>query len=162
MPEDFKKISPRAIWLFFIVYLVRLSIIPVAIIFYSILTDVETENVSAFRLSFIVNLLAWVFAAIMLAKIAHNNYRYILESSYFQKDSGLFGHHSVTIPYEMIKHIDTDQSLVERLFGLARLYLNVESGLHKKSEGYILGLTIDNASKLKEELISRAHISRSR
>jgi len=162
MTEESQKISPRAFWLFSIVYLVRLSIIPAAIIFYSLVVEVGSENQSAFRLSFIVNVLAWIFAAIMLAKIAHGNYKYTLKSAYFQKDSGLFGHHSVTIPYEMIKHIDTDQSLAERLFGLSKVQLSVEAGVHKKSESYILGLTLEAASELKEELINRAHAARNR
>jgi len=152
------RLHPKVVWLFFISYLVRLGIVPVAFLFYWLYIIPESVNTSkeihsAFLFSFLINIAAWVAFSYVLAWLAHHFYRYTLTDAHFQKEYGIFHKRSITIPYGSIQHVDTDAPLLGRILGLADINIHTKGETHRKSEGRLPGLSKEIADNLRDELI---------
>jgi len=160
-----KRLSPRAIWLFFISYLIRLGIVPVAFGFYliSLLPTSDTVLSNAFYstvlISIIINIALWILLSLLWAWLTQHFFRYTLTAAYFQKEVGVLYKKSITIPYENIQNIEIDQGLLLRLLGLSEIRIETASA-HARGEGRLPGLVRQEAEALKEELVRRAHAAK--
>jgi uncharacterized membrane protein YdbT with pleckstrin-like domain len=160
-----KRLNPRAIWLFFISYLIRLGIIPIAFGFYLIsLLPAGSEVLSGafystILISIVVNIVLWVLLSLLWAWLTQHFFRYTLADNYFQKEVGVLYKKSITIPYENIQNIEIDQGLLLRVLGLSEIRIET-AGAHARGEGRLPGLTRKEAEALKEELVRRAHAAK--
>jgi membrane protein YdbS with pleckstrin-like domain len=156
------RLSPKAIWLFFISYLIRLGIIPVGFGLYLVsLLPSESATLSgafysSILVSIIANIVLWILLSLLWAWLTQHHFRYSLQENYFQKEVGVLYKKYITIPYENIQNIEIDRRVLSRLLGLSEIMIETASS-HTRSEGRVPGLKHEEAEQLKDELIRRAH-----
>jgi len=156
------RISTRGIWLFFISYLIRLGIIPVAFSFYLLSLLPEEGAVlggvvySTILISLLMNIVLWVFISLLWAWLTQHFFRYGLGENSFQKEVGVIYKKYMTIPYENIQNIGIDRRILSRLFGLSEIHIETASA-HSQAEGRVPCLKQKEAERLKEELLRRSH-----
>lgn len=169
-----KYLHKRAVWLFFVSYLVR-WFVPVGIVvlwFYFSSFGFGRIGISApfFEIFEWVFRLGWfglvVFAAVLFvwARLSYHFYRYELTNLGFRRESGVIYKKYVTIPYEKIQNVDIYRGIIARFLGLSDLHIQTAGtssiGRYGKygafSEGNLPGLQRDEAERLRDELVRRA------
>ena len=168
-----KQLDPRAVWLFFIGFVLRWFLV---IIFLSIwgsaflggLSDTLDEGG---ELSFAFLNWLWVIIPSFLilcfvwAKLTYHFYRYELTDAGFRKELGVIYKKYVTIPYDRIQNVDIYRGILARVFGLSDLNIQT-AGMSATvgrygvsgggSEGRLPALSKEDAERLRDELIQRA------
>jgi len=165
-----KQLDPRAVWLFFIQFVLRQSLVIVAVGFYAvvILLDLGSDiDDSAF------GFLWWLLAVVPLtlvigyvwAKLSYHFYRYEITDDGFRKEFGIIWKKYVTIPYDRIQNVDIYRGVVARLLGLSDLHIQTAGASAQYSrhgawglsaEGRLPGLSREEAEQLRDELVRRA------
>src|SRR3990167_1829399 len=169
-----KQLDPKAVWLFFINFILR-TFIP--IIFLSIygtviLSDLgeSLNNVGEFSFGFLNWL--WIIVPIflvicfILAKFTYHYYRYEMSDLVFKKEHGIIWKKYVSIPYDRIQNVDIYRGVWARLLGLSDIQIQTAGGITAGSygafsEGRLMGVSKEEAEKLRDELIQKARHSRS-
>ncbi len=109
---------------------------------------------------FLSGVLAVIFG-ILSAIFRYASLTYTLGDYAFKLEKGLISKNEISIPYKNIQAVDTDQSVMYRIFGLSTLIIvsagNSQDSKIKTSEKFDL---IDDsvADYLKEELLKRASL----
>ena len=156
-----QRLPKRTIWLFFISYLLRLGIVPVAFTAYlvSIIPEREVNTPLHAAILFAIALIIflWVVTTFLWALLSQHYYRFRLTENAFQKELGVLHKRSVTIPYENIQNVETDERLLVRLLGLTELRIETSGITHRSPEGFIPALKKADAEHLRDELIRRSH-----
>ena len=168
-----KQLDPKAVWLFFINFILR-TFIP--IIFLSIygtviLSDLggSLNNVGEFSFGFLNWL--WIIVPIflvicfILAKFTYHYYRYEMSDLVFKKEHGIIWKKYVSIPYDRIQNVDIYRGVFARLLGLSDIQIQTAGGITAGSygafsEGRLIGVSKEEAEKLRDELIQKARSSR--
>ncbi|OGI62559.1 hypothetical protein A2818_02390 [Candidatus Nomurabacteria bacterium RIFCSPHIGHO2_01_FULL_40_12] len=168
-----KQLDPKAVWLFFINFILR-TFIP--IIFLSIygtviLSDLggSLNNVGEFSFGFLNWL--WIIVPIflvicfILAKFTYHYYRYEMSDLVFKKEHGIIWKKYVSIPYDRIQNVDIYRGVFARLLGLSDIQIQTAGGITAGSygafsEGRLMGVSKEEAEKLRDELIQKARSSR--
>ena len=168
-----KQLDPKAVWLFFISFVLR-AFIP--IIFLSIygaviLSDLgkSLDNGGEFSFGFLNWL--WIIIPVFLvlcfvwAKLTYHFYRYELTDAGFRKELGVIYKKYVTIPYDRIQNVDIYRGILARILGLSDLNIQT-AGMSATvgrygisgggSEGRLPALSLEVAEQLRDELIQRA------
>ncbi len=166
-----KYLAPRAVWLFFIQTLFFFFIIYLVLGFFSFFFTViaiqETGRIetSALLSGVIVEILILSLILVVSygwAKLTYNRYKYEVRPDGFRKEHGVVFKKYVTIPYERIQNVDIYRGILARLLGLSDLWIQtagMSTGFGSYGagvEGRLPGLTIEDAEKLRDELIKRA------
>jgi uncharacterized membrane protein YdbT with pleckstrin-like domain len=165
------QLDPKAVWQFFIYYLFVAFFV---LFMFSFFFLGFTANISPEKqwtisgLSWLVILsifmLIWIILAYVLAKLKYHFYRYQLADIDFRKEYGVIWKKYVSIPYDRIQNIDIYRGILDRLFGLSRLYvqtagMSVAPGRYGSkiaaAEGQLPGLSREVAEQLRDELIQR-------
>jgi uncharacterized membrane protein YdbT with pleckstrin-like domain len=168
-----KQLDPKAIWLFFISMLFSV-LTPIIVISASILiVSVESIQSSGNNVQPLIGLLKWLWLLIPIAmvlcfvyaKLTYYYYRYDMSEPAFRKEHGIIWKRYVSIPYDRIQNVDIHRGVVARLLGLSDLQIQTAGGITAGSygafsEGRLVGLSKDEAEKLRDELIQRARSSR--
>lgn len=101
-----------------------------------------------------------------MAHYAYKFYKYELREDGFRKEHGVIWKKYVHIPYERIQNVDIYRGILARLLGLSDLQIqtagmsSVTGSYGAGSEGRLLGVTKEEAERLRDELIRRARGSK--
>jgi len=168
-----KQLDPKAVWLFFISFVLR-AFIP--IIFLSIydaviLSDLgeSLDNGGEFSFGFLnwlwIIVPAFLVLCFVWAKLTYHFYRYELTDAGFRKELGVIYKKYVTIPYDRIQNVDIYRGILARILGLSDLNIQT-AGMSATvgrygisgggSEGRLPALSREDAERLRDELIQRA------
>lgn len=165
---NMKHLDPKAVWLFFIGSIIGWTIIVFFMSFWIAgfsmtalqiaKTDINPGSVimtaGAFLIFFYILLYFW-------ARLSYQNYKYELKTEGFYKEYGVIWKKYVTIPYGRIQNVDIYRGLVARILGLSDLHIQT-AGMSftgkrgARSEGRLPGLSIEDANKIRDELIKRS------
>lgn len=168
-----QQLHPRAVWLFFISFLMRfLPFLILAIIFafanYQKLNEaisISTNfNVGVLFISIATFLILIIFIYIW-AKLSYHFYRYEFTDNAFKKEHGVIYKKYTSIPYDKIQNIDIHRGIWARILGLSDIQIQT-AGLSivvsrsrfmgMGAEGGLPGIEVGLAEELKSELIKRS------
>lgn len=161
-----QQLDPKAAWLFFITgasvwfgaWLVL--ILPFAIFFIMLLSEVPTPNPVLTSLSWIIFSAITITPFILIylwSRLTYHYYRYQLTDLGFRKEHGVIWKRYVTIPYDRIQNVDILRGVLARMMGLSDLQIQT-AGMSGAigAEGRLPGLSQEIAEQLRDELIQRA------
>jgi uncharacterized membrane protein YdbT with pleckstrin-like domain len=165
-----KQLHPRAVWLFFISSLLRLLIVFVFIGFqvavFSSEMGEDGSGIAGFIGLFFFVVVFFIALLFVWAKLTYRFYKYELTEDGFRKESGVIYKRYVTIPYDRIQNVDIYRGILARLMGLSDLQIQTAGAswqigygygaLAGGAEGRLPGLSMEDAEKLRDELIHRA------
>jgi membrane protein YdbS with pleckstrin-like domain len=155
-----KKLASNAVWTFFVTYLLRTAIIPLLLI----IIVIESPLIS------LIGFIVYIVLLFLFSELVYNNFHYSTDDVGFQKSFGVLHKMQVSIPYQQIQNVNIRRSLADRIFGLCHVSLEtagnsngartqVTSTSGTTSEGYLPGLTLEDAKYLHDLLLSRAQES---
>ena len=168
-----KQLDPKAVWLFFISFVLRWFFVIIILSIWSSVflneLDETLESGGGFSLSFLNWL--WIIIPVFLilcfvwAKLTYYFYRYELTDAGFRKELGVIYKKYVTIPYDRIQNVDIYRGILARLLGLSDLNIQT-AGMSATinrygvsgggAEGRLPALSREVAEQLRDELIQRA------
>lgn len=170
-----KQLDPKSEWIFFFQYTIIIFAIlsGIASTIFLIISQLTLETASDV-LSIIliiltvetVTLFVSTIIGLVMAHYAYKFYKYELREDGFRKEHGVIWKKYVTIPYERIQNVDIYRGILTRLLGLSDLQIqtagmsSVAGSYGAASEGRLMGVTKDEAERLRDELIRRAHGSK--
>lgn len=167
---NMKHLDPKAIWLFFIGLVIGWTIMMFFLSFWiagvtiASLQIGEDYSVGPFLTLFMVFLVGFYAALYFWAKLSYQNYKYQLRPEGFYKEYGVIWKKYVTIPYSRIQNVDIYRGLIARLLGLSDLHIQT-AGMSftgkrgSRSEGRLPGLSIKEATMIRDDLIKRSQKS---
>lgn len=99
------------------------------------------------------------------AEFSYRNYLYELADDAFRKELGVIYKKYVSIPYDRIQNVDIYRGIWARILGLSDLHIQTAGmGTIGKfgalAEGRLPGLAMEEAEKLRDELIRRTRQSK--
>jgi len=169
-----RQLDPKAFWLFSLRYFFVLlcGLIFGAVFFLMIMIEVflvsssRSSLVSGNIMEFgmLLTIIALLISFIW-AKLAYKNYRFGLTSKTIRIEQGVIYKKYIDIPYNRIQNIDIYQGLLARLLGLVVLQIQTAgysqsqsllSSMYFNPEGRLIGISSQNAEKLRDELVQRA------
>ena len=159
-----QKLHPKAVWLFFISFLLSGLI---AFIFLSFWLGSFLAQIGG------LGYLWWVLLVFILfvifcwiwAKLTYRFWRYQLTEEAFKKEHGVIWKKYVSIPYERIQNVDIYRGVIARILGLSDLQIQTAGAsavvygrrmAGVGAEGRLPALDKNVAEQLREELIRRA------
>ena len=168
-----KQLDPKAVWLFFISFVLRWFFVIIILSIWSSVflneLDETLESDAGFSFSFLNWL--WIIIPVFLilcfvwAKLTYYFYRYELTDAGFRKELGVIYKKYVTIPYDRIQNVDIYRGILARLLGLSDLNIQT-AGMSATinrygvsgggAEGRLPALSREVAEQLRDELIGRA------
>lgn len=163
-----KQLHPRAVWLFFISALLRSLVILIILgiqMFMVLLSSKGGININKYIIWYILFVLFMIILMFIWAKLSYRFYKYELKDNGFSKEQGVIWKKYVTIPYDRIQNVDIYRGVWARILGLSDLNIQTagaavqmsRAGMLGGSEGRLLGLSKEDAEKLRDELVSRAN-----
>ena len=176
-----KQLDPKAVWLFFISYLLRWAI---PFIFIGLYIGARVLLIARLGVRagvdqvgmpeswfFYLGIIVFVLLCYVWARLTYRYYKYELTEDGFRKESGVIYKRYVTIPYERIQNVDIHRGILARLLGLSDLQIQtagasaVVAGRYGAygmgAEGRLPGLTHQVAEQLRDDLVRRARTNRS-
>ena len=174
-----KQLDPKSVWLFFfqilpatIAFTVFFGffLFPLFGLFIFPIAFLGGDEPNFLRLIIVVLFGSIFYLAVISilsyiwAKLSYKYYRYELTDLGFKKEHGVIWKKYVTIPYDRIQNVDIFRGLLARILGLSDLHiqtagfsgLSTRRGMYGGSEGRLPGLSIEDAEKLRDELIQKA------
>ena len=124
-----RQLDPKAVWLFFINFVLRWSIVVIILsiwgsVFLGGLSD-TLDNGGEFSFGFLnwlwIIILAFLVLCFVWAKLTYHFYRYELTDAGFRKELGVIYKKYVTIPYDRIQNVDIYRGILARILGLSDL-----------------------------------------
>ena len=165
-----KQLDPKAVWLFFINFVLLLSV-PIIILSLSLLKGLAEDFDRGVEFSF-VYLWLWIIIPVIFiilcfvwAKLTYHFYRYELLDTGFRKESGVIYKKYVTIPYDRIQNVDINRGILARILGLSDINIQTAGASATVSrygvmgggaEGRLPGVSMAVGEQLRDELIQRA------
>jgi putative membrane protein len=102
-------------------------------------------------------LIALLAAGAVYGAVSWWRTKYWIEVDELRVETGVLARQSRRIRVDRLQGVDVAQPFVARLFGLAELRMDVAGGAH---EGSLAFLPLEEAHRLREELLSRRDVSR--
>lgn len=162
-PSGMKYLNPKAAWLFFINYLITITIMMLPFIFIFVpFVGIQHPAVHFILGSWLIIVLILLSLGVLWSQLSYKYYKYELRDDGFRKEHGVIWKKYVTIPYERIQNVDIYRGLFARILGLSDLNIqtagmSVGTGSYGGgSEGRLPGLSPDIAEQLRDDLIRRA------
>ena len=170
-----KQLDPKAVWLFFISFVLRWFILFIILVVYGSVAIISrlqdnTDSVSFGFLNWLwVIIPAFLIICFVWAKLTYRFYRYELIETGFRKESGVIYKKYVTIPYDRIQNVDIYRGILARLLGLSDLNIQTAGASAVMSrhgamgigaEGRLPALSKEIAEQLRDELIERTRKSK--
>jgi len=170
-----KQLDPKAVWLFFISFVLRWLILLMILVVYGSVAIISRLRDNADSVSF--GFLNWLWVIIpafliicfIWAKLTYRFYRYELIETGFRKESGVIYKKYVTIPYDRIQNVDIYRGILARLLGLSDLNIQTAGASAMVSrrgsmgigaEGRLPALSREIAEQVRDELIQRTRQSK--
>jgi len=151
----FRNLHPNAIWLFSFQYLGKTAILPLLF-----LMSFYFEPILA-----AVALLVYMLAIFFVATLTYKNYEFEVSAVSFRKVYGIFHKYTVNIAFDQIQNINKRRSLIDQMLGLTHLEIETAgtggtvkrsiAGLPTVSEGYIPGITPQEAEDVMQLMLAR-------
>ena len=169
-----KQLDPKAVWLFFINNFITLAILGLifsswtGFIFPSTGTvdslGYETVEFSGVRTALLLVIVLVLTYAV--SKLTYHYYRYEMSDHVFKKEHGIIWKKYVSIPYDRIQNVDIYRGLLARILGLSDIQVQTAGGISTGSygafsEGRLIGVSREEAERLRDELLQKARTSRS-
>lgn len=175
--QELKHLAPSAQWLFFINSFIRFAVLFLTFGLWIILPTIAILNSGGANGSslsgvfVLLGILVVIVASWFWAKLSYNNYKYQLTPNGFRKEQGVIWKKYVTIPYSKIQNVDIYRGVLARILGLSDLNIQTAGAsavMNQRSifssgmgaEGRLLGLSFDDAEKLRDELVSLSEESK--
>lgn len=154
-----KKLHPNAKVLFYLtgvitwLFLFFIFIIPISV---SLLSGGIVEAGLIFFM-FFFGLIWSFFIPFPFAHLIYENYRHELQKDRVYIERGIIWKKYVSIPYERVQNVDISRGPLARLLGLSDLQIQTAgaSTPYVLSEGRIPGIAVEEANKLREEILSK-------
>lgn len=152
-----KKLDPNAKSLFYLtgviawLFITMLILIPISI-------PLMFEGVVGGGLVFFLFFLALVWSFFIPLPFAHwsyENYKYELQKERIYIERGIIWKRQVSIPYERVQNVDVIRGPLARMFSLSDLQIQTAGAGVVIGEGRIPGITVEEANKLREEILSK-------
>lgn len=173
-----QQLDKKAVWLFFLGSFSKLYILVLMVHLWVLVVSIEDsftsvgENISGWGVLgflpslFIILSLFILVLAFVWSKLTYHYYRYELGDIVFKKEHGVIYKKYVSIPYDRIQNVDIHRGILARLLGLSDLQIQTAGGISVSSygafsEGRLVGLSKEEAERLRDEVIRRAKTSRS-
>jgi uncharacterized membrane protein YdbT with pleckstrin-like domain len=173
-----KQLDSKAVWLFFINFILRWFFLIVFLMFWAwplfftlqVAPDLVPENyILGVIIRALIFLVVFVVLCFIWAKLTYRFYRYELTEDGFRKELGVIYKKYVTIPYDRIQNVDIYRGIWSRILGLSDLNIqtagasavvNRNGAWGVGSEGRLPALSREVAEQLRDELIKRAKQSK--
>lgn len=158
---EFKNLHPNAVILFMLSYM---KITGIVLILFIIVASVEI--VSSFTAFSLISIPIYFIVLFLFARLSYKNYRYEVSEDAFVMEFGILQKQKISILFDRIQNINIQRSVLDRMLGLAHLDIEtaatggtvVESsigGQRSVSEGYIPGISVQEAEDLRTVLLHR-------
>lgn len=159
---EFRSLHPNAVILFMLSYMKTTGVILILFIIVAVL-----EMFSSSTMFTLIAVPVYFLILYLFANLAYKNYRYEVTDDAFIVEYGILQKQKVSIPCDRIQNINIQRGLLDRMLGLAHLDIEtaatggtvVESsigGQRSVSEGYIPGISVQEAEDLRTVLLHRA------
>ncbi len=163
-----KQLDPKAKWLFFVRFLMRVAAFFIPLSFVTLISSLGIQDDKG---NAIPGIFAWAWllipALVLLcyvwAWLTNYYYRYELAEAGFRKEFGVIHKRYVTIPYDRIQNVDIYRGILARILGLSDLNIQTagSSAPTIMGEGRLPGLSKEEAERLRNELVERTRRPRS-
>lgn len=166
-----KQLDRKSVWIFFfrhfstwVFFLLWLSVLFIGVIIEGSSPVVVVEARHLYWLAIYVLAIIFFSAVVgyVLARLSYHFYRYELREDCFRKESGIIWKRYVSLPYERIQNVDIYRGILTRILGLSNLSIQTagfsgpSGGVGASTEGYLPGLSKEEAELLRDELVKRA------
>jgi AhpD family alkylhydroperoxidase len=150
-----RKLSSNAVWTLFFSYFVKSAILPGLLLFTLVVNP----------LIFISGIIVYFITVFIAAEIVYSNFRYSTDEIGFQKTYGVVHKMQTSIPYQQIQNVNIRRGLVDRMLGLCHVSIETAGNSNgarqiaestTASEGYLPGLSLEDAKYLHDLLLARA------
>ena len=151
-----KKLHPNAKVLFYLtgviawVFILGLILIPISI-------PLAIEGEIGLRVIFFLFLFGLIIAFVTplpFAHLSYENYKYELQADRVSIEKGVIWKKYVSIPYERVQNVDIHRGPLARMLELSDLQIQTAGATHLLMEGRIPGVTVEEANKLKDQILS--------
>jgi membrane protein YdbS with pleckstrin-like domain len=154
----FRNLHPNATWLFFFQFMGKTAIL-LLLFFITAIFD---------PLLAILFIILYFVVLYVAARINYTNFEFEVSPVAFRKAYGVFHKYTVNIAFDQIQNINMRRSILDQMLGLAHLEIETAgtggevkknvSGLITTSEGYIPGITPEEAADVQALMFARIHI----
>ncbi len=102
----------------------------------------------------------------LVAYLTYANYLFMLDDNALKIKRGILSKEEIAIPYRQIQDVDLEQSLSDRIWGVARLAIltagreEPKEGEEDTAEGVLPAVDRDLAEALQTELLKRADVEK--
>jgi membrane protein YdbS with pleckstrin-like domain len=108
----------------------------------------------------ILFLLALIILPEIYAQLAYHNWGYEFTKTNLKIEKGIIWKKYSNVPYERVQNVDIQRGIIARIFGFSTVNIQTAgySGYPRgpvRSEGYIPGVSIEKAEKIRDFVISR-------
>lgn len=157
-----RHLSPGAIFLFFINYLGKTFIvIP--------LLAVGTYYEPVVGLI----LVAYLIVTFLIAVLVYDYFYFMIDEDELRVEHGIIHKKQVSVPFQQIQNVNITRTLIDRLLGIARLEIEsagatnvhqreIVGGTRSRAEGYLPGVSLDDARLLHDIILQKALHSQGR
>lgn len=156
---EFQDLHPNAVWLFFVAGLARTIILVPLFAVTAVIDPLVTVIIFA----------AYVIILYLISKLIYSNYRFEVNEYSFRKEHGVLHKRTVNIPFEQAQNVNVRQSVLDQFLGLAHVEIETAGdsgasgkmpkgsigGLQSTAEGYIPGVSPQEAADLRDLILSR-------
>lgn len=168
-----RQLNPRAIWLLFASYIIRLICILIVFAGALLMIDLEDNNLNLmqykiFLLNYWTLCIFVMFLAILYlwAYLSRPRFYYMVTDSSFKMGYGIIYKKNIDIPYNKIQNVYIVRGVTARIFGLSSIYIETagsvgsdsvtEIGNLGRGRVRLPGVSSQEAEHLHSELIARA------
>jgi uncharacterized membrane protein YdbT with pleckstrin-like domain len=171
--SGYQKLGTRTLWLMLSNQMAPSIIIFIAAI---VLTVVQGRGVFVATIiapwSFYLVLGVWALFALtfiitfLVGYLTYVNYLFILDADALKIKRGILSKEEIAIPYRQIQDVDLEQSISDRIWGLARIAIltagheEAKEGDEDDSEGILPAIDRSLAESLQAELLKRADVQK--
>jgi len=169
----YQKLGRRTLWL-----MLSEQMTPSIIIFIAAVLILVVQRYGGFANTFLTRwslgivlgvwgLFILVFViTFLIAYLTYTNYLFMLDDDALKIRRGILSKEEIAIPYRQIQDVDIDQSLSDRIWGVARLAIltagheEPKEGEEDDSEGILPAVDRALAESLQKELLKRADVEK--
>lgn len=151
----FRNLHPNAVWLFFFEYLGKSSILLVLFLLTVLIEPLIT----------VLIVTVYFIILILIAETNYKNFEFEISEMAFRIQYGVFHKYSVNIAFDQIQNINIRRSVIDQILGLSHIEIETAGtgggvqknigGLKTYSEGYIPGVSPEEAADVKVLMLAR-------
>lgn len=148
-----RHLSPRAVWLFFLNYNMRMAIV---IPIFAVGTYMEPLVAIFF--------LAYELLTFLIASLVHSHFWFSIDDQGFEVEYGIIHKRHVSLPFRQIQNVNIIRTLIDRMLGLAKIEVEtagsssikrreIVGAVKSKAEGILPGISMGDAEHFHDLLL---------